>query len=135
MNLHIELDSAHPAYEWLEKQADKIVAKGHFGTHIDSYTSTPTQNEYYLPTSTYIVDCQEIMPSIEDGSKERITITVHIDTKINTPGVIDKRTGVTIVLLLTELLKDYSGKYPIELVIFNGEDYFRRKSGMPYTRY
>ena len=33
MNLHIELDTSHPAYEWLERQADKIGAKGHFGTH------------------------------------------------------------------------------------------------------
>lgn len=32
MNLHIELDKSHPAYEWLEKQADKIGVKGHFGT-------------------------------------------------------------------------------------------------------
>ena len=33
MNLHIELDTSHPAYEWLERLADKIGAKGHFGTH------------------------------------------------------------------------------------------------------
>jgi aminopeptidase YwaD len=26
--------------------------------------------------------------------------------------------------LLAELLKDYAGKYPVELVIFNGEDYY-----------
>lgn len=33
MNLHIELDTSHPTYEWLERQTDKIGAKGHFGTH------------------------------------------------------------------------------------------------------
>ena len=64
MNLHIELNSSHPAYKWLEKQADKIGAKGHFGTHIDCYTSTPSQNEYYL--STHIIDCREAMPCTED---------------------------------------------------------------------
>lgn len=63
MNLHIDLDSSHPAYIWLEKQADKIGAKGHFGTHIDCYTRSPSQNEYNLPT--YIIDCRKTMPSIE----------------------------------------------------------------------
>ena len=29
MNLHIELDTSHPTYEWLERQTDKIGAKGH----------------------------------------------------------------------------------------------------------
>ena len=61
MNLHIELDINHPAYGWLEKQADKIGARGHFGTHIDCYTSSPSQGKYYLPT--YIVDCCNGMPS------------------------------------------------------------------------
>lgn len=63
MNLHIELDINHPAYEWLEKQADKIGARGHFGTHIDCYTSAPSQNEYKL--SAFILDCSHGMPTIE----------------------------------------------------------------------
>jgi len=57
-------------------------------------------------------------------TKNRIAITAHIDTKINTPGAIDNGTGVAIVLMLAEMLKEYSGKYPIELVVFNGEDYY-----------
>lgn len=63
MNLHIELDSTHPAYEWLEKQADKIGARGHFGTHIDCYTASPSEGEYSLPV--YIIDCQNGMLSTE----------------------------------------------------------------------
>lgn len=61
MNLHIELDKSHPAYAWLEKQADKIGAKGHFGTHIDCYTSVPSQDEFNLPV--YILDCRQGMPT------------------------------------------------------------------------
>lgn len=66
MNLHIELDISHPAYEWLEKQADKIGAKGHFGTHIDCYTSVPAQDEFLLPTC--ILDCRKGMPTLEQAS-------------------------------------------------------------------
>ena len=64
MNLHIELAPNHPAYDWVEQQADKIGAKGHVGTHIDCYTSTPTLTEYCLPV--FILDCRKGMPSSED---------------------------------------------------------------------
>lgn len=64
MKLHIELDTSHPAYEWLERQADKIGAKGHFGTHIDCYTSVPEQDEYILPV--HVIDCRDGMPAWEE---------------------------------------------------------------------
>ncbi|MDR2969571.1 MAG: M28 family peptidase, partial [Tannerellaceae bacterium] len=57
-----------------------------------------------------------------DVTKNRIVVSAHIDTKIGTPGAIDNGTGVAIVLALAELLKEC--KYPVELVIFNGEDYY-----------
>ncbi|WP_455672793.1 cyclase family protein [Phocaeicola sp.] len=63
MKLHIDLDSSHPAYAWLEKQADKIGARGHFGTHIDCYTSTPSQSEYHLPA--FVLNCCQGMPEAE----------------------------------------------------------------------
>ena len=65
-------------------------------------------------------------------SKKRIVITAHIDTKIGTPGAIDNGTGVAIVLMLAELLKEHSSKYPIELVIFNGEDYYGAPGQVKY---
>lgn len=64
MNLHIELDESHPAYEWLKKQADKIGARGHFGTHLDCYTSTPSVSEFDLPV--YIIDCRKGMPTMKE---------------------------------------------------------------------
>lgn len=66
MNLHIELDASHPSYAWLEKQADKIGARGHFGTHIDCYTSVPAQDEFHLPV--HILDCRKGMPTLEEVS-------------------------------------------------------------------
>lgn len=63
MNLHIELDASHSAYEWLEKQADKIGARGHFGTHIDCYTATPPQSKYELPV--HLLRCEQGMPTLE----------------------------------------------------------------------
>lgn len=65
MNLHIEIASSHPACEWLEKQADKIGARGHFGTHIDCYSSIPGQSNYQL--ATFIMDCRNQMPTAEEA--------------------------------------------------------------------
>lgn len=68
----------------------------------------------------------------DNRTKDRIVITAHVDTKIGTPGAIDNGTGVTIVLLLAELLAEKSTKHPIELVIFNGEDYYGASGQMKY---
>lgn len=65
-----------------------------------------------------------------EQAKNRIVVTAHVDTKIGTPGAIDNGTGVTVILLLAELLKDT--KYPIELVLFNGEDYYAAPGQIKY---
>ncbi|MDH6303359.1 aminopeptidase YwaD [Parabacteroides sp. PF5-5] len=64
--------------------------------------------------------------------KDRIVITAHIDTKINTSGAIDNGTGVAIVLLLAKLLKEQPLNLPTELVILNGEDYYGAPGQVKY---
>ena len=65
-------------------------------------------------------------------TKNRIVITAHIDAKIGTPGAIDNATGVVILLLLAEILQSDYGKYPVELVVFNGEDYYAASGQVKY---
>lgn len=67
-----------------------------------------------------------------ERKNKRIVITAHIDTKIGTQGAIDNGTGVTVLLLLAELLKDISSPYPVELVVFNGEDYYSAPGQVTY---
>ena len=43
MKLHLQLPLSHSAYQWLKKQADKVGASGHIGTHMDCYTTLPTE--------------------------------------------------------------------------------------------
>ena len=62
----------------------------------------------------------------------RIVITAHIDAKKGTPGAIDNATGVIVLMILAELLKDYSGDRLIELVALNGEDYYAVPGQMKY---
>ncbi|MCP4135460.1 MAG: M28 family peptidase [bacterium] len=63
---------------------------------------------------------------------QKITVTAHIDAKKGTPGAIDNATGVIVLLLLAELLAEYSGDTLIEIVAFNGEDYFAVSGQMDY---
>jgi aminopeptidase YwaD len=59
----------------------------------------------------------------QHGSK-KIIVCAHLDTKINTPGAIDNAAGVGVLLLLAEKLRAYSDRLGIDLVVFNGEDYY-----------
>ncbi len=64
----------------------------------------------------------------------RIVVTAHIDAKKGTPGAIDNATGVTVLLILAELLQDYAGSRQVEIVAFNGEDYYAVPGQMLYLQ-
>jgi aminopeptidase YwaD len=55
---------------------------------------------------------------------EKLIVCAHLDTKINTPGAIDNAAGVGVLLLLAERLRAYSDRLGIDLIVFNGEDYY-----------
>jgi aminopeptidase YwaD len=65
-------------------------------------------------------------------TSDKIVVTAHMDAKIGTPGAIDNATGVIVLLLLARLLQNYSGNLQIELVAFNGEDYYSVPGQMNY---
>ncbi len=67
-----------------------------------------------------------------DRSADRIVVTAHMDTKLGTPGALDNATGVIVLLLIARLLEDYSGSLQVELVAFNGEDYYSVPGQMNY---
>ncbi len=82
-----------------------------------------------IPAKAYNVIARK-----RNNSSERIVITAHIDAKKGTPGAIDNATGIVVLLLVAELLIDYDGPKSIELVAFNGEDYFAVPGQMDYIR-
>ena len=80
MNLHIELDTSHPAYEWLERQADKIGAKGHFGTHGQHHIERDKMCE---AAGCYVIENIRIAPGEID---EIQTIRVNFDLAYPSTG-------------------------------------------------
>lgn len=71
--LHIKLEANSPLAQWANAQADRIGAKGHIGTHLDSYTVVPKKKEYQI--NGIVVDCRGGMPSMKS--------TAHIDSLEN----------------------------------------------------
>jgi aminopeptidase YwaD len=62
----------------------------------------------------------------------RVVLFAHIDAKEGTPGAIDNASGTVVLLLLAELLADYSGNLGIEIVALNGEDYYSSPGQQQY---
>ncbi|MBU0509245.1 Zn-dependent exopeptidase M28 [bacterium] len=68
------------------------------------------------------------------GACEKIIICAHIDAYGNAPGASDNASGTVVELLLAEMLADYSGNVGIEIIAFNGEDYYSVGGQMDYLR-
>lgn len=68
------------------------------------------------------------------GGIERIILCAHIDTKKNTPGALDNATGVATLMALAERLKEYKGLSDLEVIAFNGEDYYAVPGQMLYIK-
>jgi aminopeptidase YwaD len=62
----------------------------------------------------------------------RLVFFGHIDAKAGTPGAIDNAAGVATLLLLAELLQDYTGDIGVELTALNGEDYYSNPGEQDY---
>ncbi len=68
------------------------------------------------------------------NTDRRIVVMAHIDAKAGTPGALDNGGGITTLLLLAELLKDYVGQHTVEIVAINGEDYYSAPGEMEYMQ-
>lgn len=76
--------------------------------------------------------CNVIGDKKGSGHGDPIVVCAHFDSKKGTPGAIDNATGVIILLLLAEMLEYYEGQRPIQLLAFNGEDYYSVPGQMQY---
>jgi aminopeptidase YwaD len=78
-----------------------------------------------------IVDPPE---AAEGPEARRILLSAHIDSKEGSPGAIDNAGGVVVLMLVAELLRDYHGPYRVELIPFNGEDYYSAPGQVDWLR-
>jgi aminopeptidase YwaD len=67
-------------------------------------------------------------------ASHKIVILAHIDAYWCTPGAVDNASGVTVLLLLAEMLRDYNRNLCVEIIAVNGEDYYSAGGEMDYLR-
>ncbi len=82
-----------------------------------------------IPTSAY-----NVIARINPQAQNKITICGHIDAVEGSPGASDNASGIVVMLLFAELLKDYQGKRGIEIIAFNGEDHYSVGGQMDYLK-
>ncbi len=66
------------------------------------------------------------------GTGKKLSFSAHIDTKPTTPGALDNGSGVAALLTLAEQLAATETEYQIEMVLFNGEDYYSMPGEMTF---
>jgi aminopeptidase YwaD len=67
-------------------------------------------------------------------SDRHVVLFAHVDAKQGTPGALDNAAGITTLLLLAELLSDYTRELGVEIVALNGEDYYSNPGEMQYLQ-
>jgi aminopeptidase YwaD len=67
-------------------------------------------------------------------SKKKIVVCAHIDAYLNSPGASDNASGVTVALILADMLRGYKGNMGVEIIAFNGEDHYSVAGQMDYLR-
>ncbi len=93
------------------------------------HTATLSIQAQRLPSS----GCNVVATRGGDG-RQRVVLFAHIDAKAGTPGAIDNAAGVTVLLLVAELMAGYAGSLGVEIVALNGEDYYSNPGEMLYLR-
>ncbi|MFC1568963.1 M28 family metallopeptidase [bacterium] len=68
------------------------------------------------------------------SDSQKLIFCAHIDAVKNSPGALDDAAGIVTLLALAELLKDYQGNIDIEIIAFNGEDYYATPGQIQYLK-
>ena len=79
-------------------------------------------------------DATNVIARINPNASGKVVITAHIDAYEETPGALDNASGISVLLLLAEMLAKYQGEYGIELTALNGEDHYSVGGQMQYLR-
>lgn len=69
------------------------------------------------------------------NSKGKVVICAHMDTQYHTPGALDNAAGVAVMLETAKRLEKLELNLDIEIVPFNGEEYYEASGELAYLAY
>lgn len=66
----------------------------------------------------------DVIARLNSKKRQKLVLTVHMDTKSGTPGALDRGTGIAILLFLSHLIKSEDIDFCLNLLVLNGKDYY-----------
>lgn len=108
-----------PSVYMTEVEGDRLLARA-------GQTARLTSDARRIPSRGCSVVAQR------GNQQRRIVFCAHIDAKAGTPGALDDGSGTATLLLLAELLQQWEGDPGVEIVAYNGEDYYAVPGQMRY---
>lgn len=73
-----------------------------------------------------------VVARLNPETMAKVVLAAHIDAYEDSPGACDNASGITVLLLLAEMLADYRGANCVEIVALNGEDHYSAAGQMDY---
>jgi aminopeptidase YwaD len=104
----------------------------------NSDTLLAFSGEAYIEINSNVVEakCEQIVATKNsDRNMGKVIVCAHMDSKYNTLGALDNATGVSAMCEIMNNLENYEGKYEIDFIPFNGEEYFGVKGQLEYLDY
>ncbi len=80
------------------------------------------------------VESRQLVAEIKGRNPlEKVVIGAHMDTKYKTPGALDNAAGIAVLMEAARMIS--SGEYSVDIVPFNGEEYFAASGEIAYLEY
>lgn len=88
--------------------------------------------ELFMDAERIPAQAENVLACKHGQVDKKVVICAHIDARLGTPGALDNASGCSVLLLLAELLAAEKPRATIEIVAFNGEDYYSAGGQMAY---
>ena len=120
---------------------DHIIADGDFNIpcavasaeHLDALTRNTGNAKLTINTERRPSTAHNVIATYGEKN-DKVCFSAHIDTKPTTPGALDNASGVSALLAFAQSISGKEFPFQIEIVLFNGEDYYSTPGEMAFMR-
>ncbi len=113
-------DTSVPIVEDGDFQIPSVTVPASVGVRLEHHRES--QIQLRIQTVRHNATGANVIARSGNGSKEKVVVCAHFDTKPDTPGALDNASGVAALLGSAECLSAAELPYPVEWVAFNGEE-------------
>jgi len=135
-------EKAPEAIITVSSQHEHIIQDGDFGipcavvseNMLDAFLKSVNRTAKLTISTERIPAMAHNVTATYGAGRDKVIISAHIDTKPKTPGALDNASGVAVLLALAEAIVGKAPPVQVEIVLFNGEDYYSNPGEITYMR-